>query len=56
MNTQVACGPRELEVMNWMTRFAFDAISEAGFGHSFQALDDIEAKDNPFPDTVKQLV
>jgi len=56
MNAKVAGDPQELEVMNWFTRFAEDAISEAGFGYSFRALDDIETKNNPFPDAVKRLV
>jgi len=56
MNARVAGNPQELEVMNWVARLAFDAISEAGFGYSFRALDDIETKNNPFPDAMKRIV
>jgi hypothetical protein len=56
MSVRVADGPQELEMMDWMTRIALEAVSQAGFGHSFEALDDIEAKDNAYADAIKQLV
>jgi len=55
MDAKVAGDPQELEMMNWMTRYVVDSISEAGFGHSLQALDDLETKNNPFPDAVKRF-
>lgn len=30
---------REIDMLDWMSRFALDAIGEAGFGHKFNALE-----------------
>jgi len=39
-----------------MTRISLEFIGQAGLGTSFQALDDIEGKENPYAIAVKQLV
>jgi len=56
MSVQVANGPRELEVMDYMSRIALEFIGQAGLGYSFQALDNIEGKENPYAFAVKQLM
>ena len=56
MGSQVANGPKELELMEWMSRTALEAIGQAGFGYSFQALDGVEEKENRFTSALKELV
>jgi len=56
MRIRVAEGPQELDVMDWMTRIALELVGQAGLGYSFEALDDIEAKDNTYASALKQLV
>jgi hypothetical protein len=58
MNIQVASGPRELDIVDWMARLALELIGQAGLGYSFKTLCDIEAKDNKyntFASALKQL-
>ena len=56
MASRVADGPKELEIMDWMSRVALEAIGQAGLGYSFQTLDDAEEKENRYASAVKQLV
>jgi len=56
MSARLTDGPEELEVMDYMTRISLEFIGQAGLGTSFQALDDIEGKENPYAIAVKQLV
>jgi len=55
MGSRVGSGPKEVEVMDWMSRMSLEAIGQAGFGYSFQALDDVEEKENRFKSALKQL-
>ena len=56
MTIRVAAGPKELDVMDWMTRAGLELIGQAGLGYSFGALDDVEAKENRCATALKNLM
>ncbi|KAG5651513.1 hypothetical protein H0H81_008378 [Sphagnurus paluster] len=47
-------GPREINILRWMTRAALEMIGQSGLGYSFDPLVD-EESENPFTKSVEQL-
>lgn len=39
LREQVANGPKEIDILDWMSRLALEAIAQAGMGHTFGALE-----------------
>ena len=56
MSIAVADGPKELEIMDWMTRISLEVVGQGGLGYSFETLDDIKVKENQYAIAAKQLV
>ncbi|KJA19451.1 hypothetical protein HYPSUDRAFT_69198 [Hypholoma sublateritium FD-334 SS-4] len=52
--TQVEKGPKEIEVLSWMSRTALELIGQSGLGYSFDPLT-IDAVPHRFSTSVKQL-
>ncbi|KAG5636862.1 hypothetical protein H0H81_006584 [Sphagnurus paluster] len=47
-------GPREINILQWMTRAALEMIGQSGLGYSFDSLED-EESENPYTKAVKEL-
>lgn len=47
-------GPREIDVLEWMTRLSLELVGQGGLGYSFEALD--ETKSNRYAEAVKMLL
>ncbi|KAF5382086.1 hypothetical protein D9615_004310 [Tricholomella constricta] len=52
---QVADGPREIDILQWMTRAALEMIGQGGLGYSFDSLVGGEAE-HPYSKSVKGLM
>ncbi|KAF8966256.1 cytochrome P450 [Flammula alnicola] len=52
---KVKDGPREIEIMSWMTRTALELIGQSGLGYSFDPLTE-DAVPHPFSIAAKKLV
>ena len=37
---KVGSGPQEVDVLEWLSRLAIEAIAQAGLGHTFRAMED----------------
>ncbi|KAG5634929.1 hypothetical protein H0H81_000305 [Sphagnurus paluster] len=48
-------GPREINVLQWMTRAALEMIGQSGLGHSFDSLED-EGSENNYTKSVKEIL
>ncbi|KAF9466558.1 cytochrome P450 [Collybia nuda] len=55
LNSQIANGPQEIDMLRWMTRTALELIGQSGLGYSFDSLTD-ESDSHPYSNSVKQLV
>ncbi|KAF8206530.1 cytochrome P450 [Mycena galopus ATCC 62051] len=53
LESRVQDGPKEIDVLLWMTRTALELVGQAGLGHSFDSLDTDEIP--PYITSVKQL-
>ena len=54
----VADGPKDVDILNWMSRAALEYIAQAGLGHTFDLItstSDVESF-NPMVDAIKSLV
>ncbi|KAA1468089.1 cytochrome P450 [Dentipellis sp. KUC8613] len=51
---KVKNGPKEVEVVHWMTATALELVGQAGLGYSFECVN--ETSGNEFASTVKNLV
>ena len=40
IKSNVSDGPRELDMLDWMSRVALELVGQGGLGYSFNALDD----------------
>ncbi|KAF9236434.1 cytochrome P450 [Melanogaster broomeanus] len=49
---QVKRGPREVNMLEWLTRTALELIGQSGLGYSF---DDLKGRENPYSKAVKRL-
>ncbi|CAA7267173.1 unnamed protein product [Cyclocybe aegerita] len=52
---RVQNGPREIEVLSWMTRTALELVGQSGFGFSFDPLTD-DGVPHPYSAAAKRLV
>ncbi|KAF8896616.1 cytochrome P450 [Infundibulicybe gibba] len=55
ITSRVENGPREVEIVQWMTRTALELIGQSGLGYSFDSLED-EVSTHPYCKSVKELV
>ncbi|KAJ3510085.1 hypothetical protein NLJ89_g4875 [Agrocybe chaxingu] len=53
--SRVQNGPREIEVLSWMTRTALELVGQSGFGFSFDPLTD-DGVPHPYSTAAKRLV
>ncbi|KAI0314380.1 cytochrome P450 [Amylostereum chailletii] len=53
LREQVADGPKEIDILDWMSRLALEAIAQGGMGHTFGAL---EGKNDEYGRAVKQTM
>ncbi|THH32686.1 hypothetical protein EUX98_g1503 [Antrodiella citrinella] len=51
---QVSGGPKEIEVLHWLTRLALELIGQGGLGHSFDTLEDDTV--NPLAEDLKNVI
>ncbi|CCL99518.1 uncharacterized protein FIBRA_01536 [Fibroporia radiculosa] len=51
---QVASGPQEIDMLNWMSRTALELIGQGGLGYSFDPL--VEDVKNDYGDALKSIV
>ncbi|KAF9236431.1 cytochrome P450 [Melanogaster broomeanus] len=49
---QVKRGPREVNMLEWLSRTALELIGQSGLGYSF---DDLKGRENPYSKAVKRL-
>lgn len=54
MLKQVKDGPKEIEMMRWMTRTALELLGQGGLGHSFDSLED--EMENPLVEDIKAIL
>jgi len=54
ISRRVSDGPKEIDVLNWLTRTALEMIGQGGFGHSFDRLEQDEL--NPLAEAIKAIV
>ncbi|KAG5637793.1 hypothetical protein H0H81_003185 [Sphagnurus paluster] len=47
-------GPREIDILQWMTRAALEMIGQSGLGYSFDSLED-EESENLYTKSIKEL-
>ncbi|KAG6806062.1 hypothetical protein H0H93_003606, partial [Arthromyces matolae] len=47
MRIKLKNGPREIDILHWMSRAALEMIGQSGFGYSFDSLEE-DAKPHPF--------
>ncbi|KAJ2922915.1 hypothetical protein H1R20_g14187, partial [Candolleomyces eurysporus] len=52
---QVSNGPREIDMLSWMTRTALELIGQSGLGYSFDPLTE-DGQEHPFSTSVKELM
>jgi len=53
---KLADGPKELDVMSWMSRVALELVGQAGLGYSFNTLQGPEAGENAYAVAMKRLM
>lgn len=54
LKRETQAGPKDVNILNWLSRTALELIGQGGLGHSFDPL--IEDKQNHFGDALKALV
>lgn len=53
---QVNVSPKEIDILQWMSRTALELIGQSGMGYSFDSLDSSEAADqHPYSRSVNRL-
>ncbi|KAJ2919733.1 hypothetical protein MD484_g701, partial [Candolleomyces efflorescens] len=52
---QVSDGPREIDMLGWMTRTALELIGQSGLGYTFDPLTE-DGQEHPFATSVKDLM
>ncbi|RXW14578.1 hypothetical protein EST38_g11278 [Candolleomyces aberdarensis] len=52
---QVSDGPRDIDMLQWMTRTALELIGQSGLGYSFDPLTE-DGQEHPFSTSVKDLM
>ncbi|KAI0791323.1 cytochrome P450 [Abortiporus biennis] len=54
LTKEVSQGPKEVDMLDWMTRTALELVGQGGFGYSFDSLEDDTP--NQFAETLKDTV
>jgi len=54
LQKEVQSGPKDVDILNWLSRAALELIGQGGLGYSFDPL--VENVPNPFGDAVKAIV
>ncbi|KAJ7584776.1 cytochrome P450 [Mycena floridula] len=55
LTAQVEAGPKEIDMLHWMSRTALELIGQSGLGHSFDSLT-IGAPPSVYAETIKELL
>jgi len=53
LSTQLQQGPKEIEMLQWLSRTALEIIGQGGLGHTFDSLEQPEP--NPMADAIKSI-
>ena len=54
LTSQLQGDPREVDIMQWLSRTSLEMVGKGGLGYSFDAL--LEEKPNAFGDAIKSFM